>query len=245
MEADWPACAAPDAPPLIDPDVIGPADMVYAVLTLPGQAGRVPNQPIHFWEDRQKQIRDWAVTIKEVREEPQAGFDALITDRAEVNGRPIQFNVGLGITLQQFADLRKRRQLGEDLTAELDQNRLTVAGLDVLARVWKVLHLQPPGVVLGSEWDDVSDILIQRLKRYSFATWRTEEKALGFTLSPQFFKLREPPLVAGARVAAPGRGARASKPASAGRTRSGAGSTRSRRSPTPCARRATPSRKPC
>jgi hypothetical protein len=187
--ADWPAVPIADAPPLVDPDVVGPADMVYAFLTPAGQP-RVPTQPIHLWEDRQKQIQDWRQVIREVREEPQAGFDALITDRAVVNGRPIQFSVGLGITLADFADLRDRRRAGDDLTADLDQLRISAAGFDVFVRVAEVLDRQPPGPVLASEWEDISDILLQRLKRLVYATWRAEERALFLTLGPDHFKIR-------------------------------------------------------
>jgi hypothetical protein len=194
--ADWPETPSPAAPPLVDPDLVGPADMVYDVLTPPG-VNRVPNQPVHFWEDRQRQIQNWALTIREVREEPRAGFDALITDRVVIDGRPIQFGVGLNITLPEFEDLRARRRAGEDLTAVLGQNRLTQEGFDYLAGVRDTLHLKPPGTVLAAEWEAVSDILVQRLKRLSYPTWRQEEKALGLTLSPQHFKLRPPAVVTG------------------------------------------------
>jgi hypothetical protein len=187
--ADWPANPPRDAPPIVDPDVVGPADMVYPFLTPPGQS-RTPNLPIHLWEDRQKQIQDWQQTIREVREEPQAGFEALITDRAVVNGRPIQFNVGLAITMQEFTTLRDRRRNGEDLTADLDAIRISVAGFDVFVRIWEALGQHPPGPVLAAEWEDVSDILIQRLKRLVSGTWRAEEKALSLTLGPDQFKPR-------------------------------------------------------
>jgi len=187
--ADWPDTPPRDAPPLVDPDVVGPADMVYAFLTPPGQS-RTPTLPIHLWEDRQKQIQDWGQTIREVREEPQAGFEALITDRAVVAGRPLQFNVGLAITMQEFATLRDRRRAGEDLTADLDAIGLSVAGFDVFVRIWEVLGQQPPGPVLAAEWEDISNILIQRLKRLVRGTWRAEEKALSLTLGPDQFKPR-------------------------------------------------------
>jgi hypothetical protein len=88
-EADWPANPPVAAAPLIDPDIVSPLDMVFAVPTPPGVV-RVPTQPIHFWEDREKQLSQWRITIQDIREHPNGGYEALITDESIVNGRLIK-----------------------------------------------------------------------------------------------------------------------------------------------------------
>ncbi|MEU5323661.1 neuraminidase-like domain-containing protein [Streptomyces sp. NPDC021056] len=187
--ADWPSDPAHDAPPLVDPDVVGPADMLYALLTPPGRP-RTPTSPIHLWEDRQQQIQDWRRTIREVREDPRAGFEALITDRTVIDGRPVRFHVGLAITREEFTALRDRRRAGEDLAADLAALHITLDGFDVFVRILDTLGRRPVAPVLDAEWEDIADILVHRLKRLARKTWRAEEKELSLTVGPDHFKLR-------------------------------------------------------
>lgn len=191
---DWPEPSPPDARPLIDPDIIGPEDMKYAMLTEARQRPRRPTQPIHFWEDRLIQIDAWEKRIAFVRDE--SGLDALITDR--VAGDVQTYGVGLGIPIDTFKEYRTRRQRREDLSSQLASLYLNVEAFDYLVSIWEVLSQNPPGAVLTDEWQAITAILIERLKRSQFSAWRAEEKAAGFTLSPEYFRLRTSPLAGGA-----------------------------------------------
>src|SRR5262249_57733981 len=51
--------------------------------------------------------------------------------------------------------------------------------------------LKPGEVLVGSEWGDVSNILVQVQKTGALATWRTEEQTAGLTLGPDWFQISD------------------------------------------------------
>ena len=81
---------------------------------------------------------------------------------------------------------------------------LTAREFDYLADIHNALARDPAAPVLDAEWSDVYAILVQRLKRGMFQSWRAEEQAvvvnsstLGLTLTTAFFRLRPSPLTGG------------------------------------------------
>jgi hypothetical protein len=191
---DWPAAAPADARPLIDPDIVGPADMVYAILTRPDQRPRTPTQPIHLWEDRSDQIHGWKLECLDVRSALPAlveAIEAFVTGEAFANNRTVPVPMGIGMTLADFASYRQQRLDGDDISAALEPYGIGQDGFDLLIRISDVLHATPAGTVLRSEWDDLDDVLIERQKQRNWTTWRSEERNLSITLTPQFFGLRD------------------------------------------------------
>ena len=162
-------------PPIIDPDLIGPA---YLRDPFAGDAA-------HLWQARRDFIDTQLASIRSAHEAEATPLDGL--------------NVILGNTLGVSADdlkaLANQRDQGTDITANLDQLGLPNDAFAYLVRVWDLLLSSPPGEdpLLPPEWEDVYSILTQVLKRREFAAWWEEERGQGITLSSDYFEIPNPP----------------------------------------------------
>ena len=182
--------------PIIDPDLIRRADLKDSVPSAIPRAQRPKTEwkALDFLEEREYWMLTQMLAIRQTREDPQSGFDALITDEAIVGGQLRRLNIGLGIPVQRFVKLRDLRREGEDIGADLNAIRLSLAAFDFLAAIYEVAR-QNANNVLQAEWDDVYSIFAQRLKQEAFSVWRQEEQAVrvdasrtGITLSPDHFQ---------------------------------------------------------
>lgn len=195
VEEDWPAQVPADARPLIDPDMITPEDLVDATLTLPAERPRPATRPVHLWEDRWDEIAGWTAQIDTVTQTLGFGvetLEAFITDRvwSAANNRWVTLSIGLGITTQDFESHAARQAAGEDISPELQALRMDGDAFAYLAAAWERLRRARPVTLITSEWGELRAILIQRLKAGRFAAWRAEERAMGLTLSPRYFRSR-------------------------------------------------------
>ena len=164
--------AAMDAAPIIDPDIIGPAD-----LRNPTTA-----DPAFELRSNRRDFVDRTLAKLKTRPRTLAGLDAILTEAKVPPAR-----------LQALA---AQLATGEDITADVEALRLSPAAFSFLLRIRKLAASN--GAVLDAEWTDVESILVQALKRDEFGVWRGEEQQprRQICLSPDFFRAdaKAPPL---------------------------------------------------
>ena len=162
-------------PPIIDPDLIGPA---YLRDPFAGDAAGL-------WQARRAFIDTQLASIRSAREaeaNPRDGFNVILQNT-------------LGVSSDELRDLAEQRDQGNDITGRLDQLSLSNEAFANLIRVQRLLASSAPDEdpLLPSEWEDVYSVLTQVLKRREFAAWREEERGQGITLSSDYFKIPNPP----------------------------------------------------
>jgi hypothetical protein len=187
-DEDWPQSPPPGARPLIDPDLVGALDMQDSkpTVTFP----RTPVRPMDFLEDRRMWVQQKLLDVRQAFESPLAGFPSLITDRfTDTNGVVRTLLLGIGTSIANFESLAQQRAAGDDVSTPIQQLELDLEGFDFLVWAWQTSQT-PGGSLSGADIDTVCSILVQRLKRTMFPTWRGEESAKGITLSQRFFRLR-------------------------------------------------------
>jgi hypothetical protein len=171
---DHPDEVSADKGPIIDPDVIGPADLQNPV------AG---DRAFDLWQARHSfvdsKLADFKFTREQTKTDFLAGFNAILTK-------------ALGVNSDTLVALDQQRTHGMDITAQLEKLSLANDAFSYLLRVRTLIDNHAP--VLASEWDDVYSILVQVIKRSQFDTWRDEEQGDGkqkptIILSPDFFKI--------------------------------------------------------
>jgi hypothetical protein len=96
-----------------------------------------------------------------------------------------------GLGLEGLRHLKTERDEGIDITRRLEQLNLTNAAFTFLLRLQNLLDANQD--VLASEWEEVDSILVQIDKQLKFGAWRDEESKAGITLSPDFFRIPDPP----------------------------------------------------
>jgi hypothetical protein len=154
--------------PIIDPDQIGPADLVNPC------AGNA----FDLWNERYNQIHDRTTgllaLLKHYREntaDPLTGFNFIIKKY-------------LGIERDELTRLEEDREEGNDIQKRLDQLGLSTESFNCLIRIPKLVKVN----ILASEWDEVYAILAQIIKQRLYTEWREREKQFKLTLSPDNFR---------------------------------------------------------
>jgi hypothetical protein len=164
LEGGWAKQDDDDARPIIDPDVIGAADLYSGV-----------NPAYDFWQKRQawvkSQLAAFQQQLKQSQPKSATVFDELV-----------------GSVLGPIRDLQAlETQLGSgaDIEPRLAEKQLS---LPAFVRLMKLRQLTTVGALLDSEVDDVASILAQAQKLRSFADWRQEEQGAGLVLGLDFFR---------------------------------------------------------
>lgn len=154
------------ATPIIDPDLIGTADL---------RLSEPENPAFDLWQARAQWLVERLAELKTLREAqptPLQGFDAAV-----------------GPTLiAKLLELEQRRREGNDIGPELSQLYLTPLSYTRLLRVRKLAENTAP---LDADWEDVYNILVQMKKQQRYATWRTEESGKEIALTPQQFQISD------------------------------------------------------
>jgi hypothetical protein len=153
------------ARPIIDPDVIGEADLY------PGA-----NLAYGLWQDRQTWVKS---QLKVFRDQLKL---------SPPTKGPGVFDQVVGSVLGPIRDLQaleSQLETGADVEARLSEMQLT---LPAFVRLMKLRKLAAGGTLLDLEVDDVASILAQVKKVRSFADWRKEEQEAGLVLGPDFFR---------------------------------------------------------
>jgi hypothetical protein len=148
LAADHPATSQPNDPPLIDPDVIGPADIVNPT---PG------NPPYDRWAERRTFVDTHLQTLQSLN-----GLAAMISND--------------GLTESQLIALDDLRAAGQDVSAALIPLGLSLSSFERLAQLCRLDSGGTP--LLNSELADAVGILTERAKVLQFSTWRPQESAL-------------------------------------------------------------------
>ena len=157
--------------PHIDPDVVRADDLRDAL----------SGQTAELWQARREFINTQLNVLR-------AALQAETTDLA---GFDTIFETALGVPAEELNALGDQRSQGQDIARRLDQLSLSNEAFDYLRRIRRLAEENAP--ILDEEWDGVISILVQVQKRREFAEWREQERELGITLSPDSFKIPEPP----------------------------------------------------
>lgn len=153
--------------PLIDPDLIGPADILHPT------AG-APDGAFDLWDTRRQALQD-LVKSWSTKSLDQTMLDTLL--RTEV-----------GIAAADLTDLATQWAGGIDIRPRLDQLTLP---LGAFKRLSTVVSLVAGGFTPDDgDTSDTYDILIQVHKRRQSAAWRAAEQTAGLTLGPDAFRIR-------------------------------------------------------
>lgn len=174
---DRPETSVGEGRPLIDPDVVGPADLRHP------QAG----QPaFDLWQAR----RDWVDARL-----------AELQDARDENGLVSVLEAVFGTPLPDFDTLRADLETGTDpagVASQIEALGLTVESFirltDLRAREASPDPAQHPD---EDEWGEIYAILVRSEKVGLYTTWSGEEEAAGLLLDPAHFwiALEEPELV--------------------------------------------------
>jgi hypothetical protein len=156
--------ASPDIPPIIDPDLIGPADLKNPAAGDPA---------FDLWQARVDSLAA-QLALLEAAPKTVVGFDSILTQT-------------LGIPLSAFLDIAAARKNGDAVSKDLDQLKLSPEAFGHLLRVRTLASLAQP--ILDEEWEGVYAILLQVTKGKLAAQWRAEERAAKLLLSSDFFQL--------------------------------------------------------
>lgn len=165
--------------PIIDPDLLGPEDIIKT------QGALLP--PFSLWKERKQWVSTQLQRLRDLREQaatPRAGLDAMLTDEATL-AMPV-----LGLGSADLRSLANQRERGEAITLRLRQLLLENNAFNYLERI--IGKIESNIEVIDSEWFAVDSMLIQIAKRQLFAEWRREEQIAQLYLGPDFFHL--PPI---------------------------------------------------
>lgn len=169
---DHPAAPAPDAPAIIDPFVIGPAELRRVAAGDPAY---------DLWRGRRTWIDDRVAELRSARAgaaTPAAAVEAVI---ALALSRP-----GAPVTHARLAELVKQRADGHDVAGPLAAIGLTAGSLGYLTGVHDVASAGED--LTEDEWATVQTTLVRARASTERAGWRNQEHMAGITLSPDFFR---------------------------------------------------------
>lgn len=165
---DSPTVPSAESLPIIDPDLIGPADLKNPTAGDPA---------FDLWKARVAKLAT-QLALLEAAPKTLSGFDSILTQT-------------LGVPLSDFLDIAAERAKGNAISKSLEPLKLGLDAFIYLLRIRTLASLAQP--ILDDEWESVYAILIQVWKRNSAVAWRAEERAVALLLSPDFFQL--PPRV--------------------------------------------------
>jgi hypothetical protein len=163
LRAQWHAALTErSSPPIIDPDVIGPSDLINPV------SG---DSAFDFWQARTA----WVQSLLN-QQAP--------TSLAQVDAALL---AALGIKGSDIVALSQQEASGTDIGLRVTQLGLTTQAFATLVGIRRLME---GGVtVLAAEWDAFWSILAQAMKQLQFATWLQEEAAQNIVLGPDLFQL--------------------------------------------------------
>lgn len=181
--------------PIIDPDVIGYADLKDTTPDIRPRASRPKATwtALDFLEDR----RNWInTTIDELDQQRKTNSLKQLLDILQTNVYFLGTTGMEGITVTVLLDLRQKQQSGEDISSSLIRLKLEQDAFEHLSYIAELD--KNSDTILKSEWTDLYSIITQRIKKYvMFEIWREEEERrnpqipnAGITLSPDHFRLR-------------------------------------------------------
>ena len=161
------ALRAASRPALIDPDLVGPADMHAA------QAG----QPEYdLWLQRRTAVDTYLRHLERSLPRTLGDLDAEVLERTGLSGDHLE-------------SLGAAREAGTSIAAALELYTITGAEVDQLVRARRQLQ----GTALfDDDWSTVFAIFVQLYKRRSATVWRNAERAAAVVAGPDAFMLPEP-----------------------------------------------------
>jgi peptidoglycan hydrolase-like protein with peptidoglycan-binding domain len=163
FEQDWPDPLPEDAYLLIDPDLIGLADLAYLA---------EDEAAFALWQVRRQEIDDLLADIRAER---------------ETDGLPAVVESQIGESLTELRLLRDQLQEGQDI-----EEQVIALGLQLpaLLRLLEIADLIDAGATaLESELEEVDSILAQTQKVALLPAWIAQEIQAGVTLSPDHFRI--------------------------------------------------------
>jgi hypothetical protein len=155
--------------PIIDPDIIGPADFRNPAAGDPA---------FDCWQSRDGELEAMLTHLK-TAPLTLAGLDTLLQEIP-------------GVSAAALLNIGDSQEKGHVISDRLAQLCLENAAFNYLLRIGRLLQALQP--VLDIEWENLYAILIQVWKRKNAARWREEERSLKILASPDFFRITASPL---------------------------------------------------
>ncbi|MEQ1619803.1 MAG: neuraminidase-like domain-containing protein [Methylococcales bacterium] len=189
--------------PLIDPDIVGMADLADSTNRSGTNAPKTIWTAADFLDERQR-LLDGAIAFlntSRTQAYPHLTFSRMMLDLVPPF---VILNVGASITanlidvsqtnpqlvLKPLLYNRLEMQSGKDISAWLAMVDLSLDEFDILSRM---ADLQVNGLdITESEWKDFNAIIVNRAKKVCLTQWRAEERAAQnqIALTSQHFRLR-------------------------------------------------------
>jgi hypothetical protein len=152
--------------PIIDPDLLTEVDFINPV---PG------NRAYDIWKARQQTVKEYYDSFQKKQDGTPIPKDR--------NGLAEIITEALNKTPEELLQIADKRKNGMDVTSDLNALNLMPSMLQYLVRIINLANADK-GIILDSEWENVSAIFTQVKKKQQFAGWREEEKNKSITLSP-------------------------------------------------------------
>lgn len=161
--------------PRIDPDLVGLDDLCDP-----------SNGPAaQLWKARRDQVDEVLKEMQAARLAAPSPADALTA--------VLQHPNGVQKSLDELKALHAQREAGTDIRPSLAAIPLTIAQLEVLIRLGRLVSMTPAVTVLESEWEELDAISAKVWKMRHAVEWRAKESEAGLTLGPDYFVIPEPP----------------------------------------------------
>lgn len=168
--------------PIIDPDMIGTIDLSNAI---PNSVSR-NNRPktgwsaLDFLEERAGNLQNILTDLRNVVPGPRSQLRQQLNNLLTQLQDPQLFLVGVtgmeGLTYSALLNMRKRDELGDDISSRLSALKLAYDEFRALVDVLTAARVGDP--ILNSEWEDFYSVILQRIKQaVLFPQWRQEESA--------------------------------------------------------------------
>lgn len=173
LAQDHPSTPGPDARAVIDPFVVGPADLRRVV----------PGDPaFDLWKARRTWVGSTAADLQAARVAAPSPVAAVESVVALGLSRP-----GTAVTVADLIALAAQRADGHDVAGRVAALGLTGGSLGYLVSVHELAGAGQ--AVSEDEWAVVEGTLVRARAAAEVGAWREEERTAGITLSPDFFKV--------------------------------------------------------
>ena len=179
--------------PVVDPDIIDQYDLLDRKQN-PQPVDRTQWNAADLFTARRDQLNQAFNEIKAYRE--SNNLKKLLGPISQLSQPQTNHSSIHDLDYITLLNLRSARDRGTDIAPRLQVLKLGEDEFDYLSRIVEIDNAGQP--ILDSEWENLYNLIVQRIKQYElYSNWITEEQQIGaisngpwLTLSPDRFRLR-------------------------------------------------------